>query len=137
MSDDDEAVSQTKDASPAPWTVKGMPREHRDAINAAARRADMTVAAFIWDACDAKIRASRVPIGRAEAAPTTALVGHPGADLAPNHRASQDINDALAKLIEIALKLSADDIRQKQTDVLKAARRTVTARLKQIEVAAS
>jgi hypothetical protein len=95
-----------------------MPREQLDAINAAARRADMTVSEFIWDACDAKIKASLVPF----ASPQTALARHTEASLVPVDRASHvqaDPVDELVRLADVALRLSGDDM--KQTDVLKAA----------------
>jgi hypothetical protein len=132
MSDDAETETQPRDASPAPWTVKGMPREQRDAINAAARRADMTVAEFIWDACDAKIKASRVLFP----APQTELIRHPEASLPSVDRASHVHPDSpadhLTKLVDLALRLSVDEIAGRQTDVLKAARSAVAARLKRL-----
>jgi hypothetical protein len=125
MSDDTEDATNPRDASPVPWTVKGMPKDQRDAINAAARRASVTVAAFIWDACDAKIRASRVPIGVTEPAPA----GHPGSSLVPVERASHgpDPIEELAKLTDMAVRLSAEGTGR--TDVLSAARRAVIAKL--------
>jgi hypothetical protein len=105
-----------------------MPREQLDAINAAARRADMTVSEFIWDACDAKIKASLVPF----ASPQTALVRHTEASPMSVDRASHvqpdPVIDALVRLADVALRLSGDDM--KRTDVLKAARLAVAARLK-------
>jgi hypothetical protein len=127
MSDDAETDGQPRDASPAPWTVKGMPREQRDAINAAARRADMTVAAFIWDACRTRIRDDRLPIGSA----VPAVGGHPGAALASVDRASpHSETDELDKLSIIAVRLSAPDL--KDTEPLKAVERAVVVRADRI-----
>jgi hypothetical protein len=126
MPSDAETDAQPKDAQTAPWTVKGMPRKHRDAINAAARRADMTVAQYLWAACEAQIQADRVPIG-------TARGRHTRAALIPAGEASQggaSTADELARLTEVALRLSPDG---KDTAVLKVARRAVIARLTEFE----
>src|SRR5690348_2239381 len=88
-----------------------MTKERRDAINAAVRRADVTVAEFIWDACQAKIKDDRMPIGTPAASSGTALARHPGSSLAPASEASHGQTapvDDLAKMTDLALRLSAD-----------------------------
>jgi hypothetical protein len=42
-----------------PWTVKGVPAEDRQAINAAARRADLTVGEWLRRAAQREIQAER------------------------------------------------------------------------------
>lgn len=47
-------------ANPAQaWTIKGMDPQHREAITAAAHRAEVSVAQWVWEACSARIRADR------------------------------------------------------------------------------
>lgn len=128
MPHDAETDVPPKDAQVQPWTIKGMPRERRDAINAAARRADMTVAEFIWDACEVRIQADRLPMG-------TVPARHTGSSLTPYREASPGgaaSVDELEKLTALAMRLSADEVKKRKTDTLKAARRAVIARLTEI-----
>jgi hypothetical protein len=128
MSDDAETDVQPKDAPPVPWSVKGMTRERRDAIMAAARRADMPVAQFIWDACQARIEADRLPMG-------TVPARHTGSSLAPYREASSGgaaSVDELEKLTALAMRLSADEVKKNKTDTMQAARRAVIARLTEL-----
>ena len=46
-----------------PWQIRGVPEEEREAIVAAARRADMSVGDYVRSACLARIAAERTPNG--------------------------------------------------------------------------